>query len=874
MRHTMHQFGKEFRFLRVRWCVFLAVLLLDLGVQMEWVLPMRPLTYRMGEVWVSYDILMRVLLWMVAWWFVLSVPPEESARGGRSYALTRPLSRASYWGARLLVWVVLVMVPLMLESAGYLLLNGRPWGDVALGMAERAWAVGSMTLWVLPLPLLLRGWERYAVIVMVMFSMDSWNMVRKILELLQLNCYPPQISLEFGRMVQAAWLVGLLMPLLVLWHQRRPLGTMVRMGAVMLLTLLYQGVAASTLFEEGYEKPRDPALIRKLTAGREVVMPESDRQFEQEKDKRGGKYVSLRAYARLEGMPEEYVPTWRDNSMTMMQGGKVLPPAAPGREVLRQPFYAVGYQCQFLPMAGAMPELKMPGLLTVDVGGKRQNMSLNLPQPEQLDKPVSASLDLSADWMRVHELGRMPLKAGAKFLTPEFGVELLEVRANDNGRGERSDGCVTVVYRLSARCFEWENTLLPLWPHAFIVSPKKRYLWQFVVRSGYEQMRGANLGWCHVLLQQTFQQVTVPGTGVTAENLQEETLMWMKPEYLGSSRHQAEMKDVVIGEHLLKRDGWPKSKPAIVAGNPREGFLKQVRGIQRPAENAAREEVARYVAAVYAASHVFAERWQNLPDSMPKWPGNDREVYLRLAPFLLKHPEFFRVALGHDENLTKGVVHEALLQAGIPGITRSVTTGEPRYGRQTAVADKPGQVSTRVMETLWVMSYDTVSFDAYVAAIQQHSDEPLWPLMEDKPRTTDEVLADCARTFDCGELRWLMKRPDVKYQKMAERLTREAFAKLPATTNLERSIYEAELFSAVALGMPEALDWLLRVVALKDETNAGSVLMRHNAMFDSLRGGRPDFKTLAEFIQSARRHGAQDYRYDAEKMIWELLPDR
>jgi hypothetical protein len=876
MRQVMHQFGKEFRYLRVRWCVLLAVVALDLAVSMEWVLPMKPLVHGSGVYWVSFDILMRLLLWMAVWWFMLSVPPEESASGGRSYALTRPLSPASYWGARLMVWVVLVMGPLMLESAVYLWLNGRPWGDVALGMAERAWAAGSMTLWVLPLPLLLRGWERYAAIVLVVLSIDSplSRVMSKVFEMLHLTYDAPQLTMEFGRPVQAAWLVGLLVPLVVLWHRRRPLGRVARMGAVVVLTLLQQGVAASTLFEDGYEKPHDSEEIRKLTAGRGVVMPESEWQFQQEDDRHGGEYISLRAYAQLEGMPEEYVPYWRDNATTMMQDGKVLP-RAPGREARRQPYYAVGFQCQFLPMAGTVPGLKMPGLLSVDAGGRRQNMSLNLSQPAQLKQPVSVSLDLSADWMRLRELGTTPLKAGAKFLTPEFGIELLEVKANDDGRGERSDGCVTVVYRLSARCFEWQNTLLPLWPHAFIVSPKNRFMWQFLVHSGYEQMRGANLGWCHMLQQQTFQMVTAPGTGVTAENLQEQKLMWVKPEYLGSTRHQTEIKDVVIGEHLLKRDGWPKSKPAIEAGNLREAFLKQVRGMPRPAEGAEREEVARYVAAVYAASHVYGDRRENERDGKPKWPGDDREVCRLLAPFLVEHADLFRAALPYDyAELTQGVLHEVVLQAGIPGVRRSEKTGMAMYEREVPVADKPGQVRKRVMETLWLPDWRPDDLDAYVAAIREHSDEPLWPLMDDKPRTTEEVLADYARTFDCGTLRWLMKQPDVKYRERAERLTREAFAQLPAATNLQRPrVYEAVLFSAVALGMPEALDWLLRMVALKDDKYGGGE-MHHHAMFDSLGERRPDFKTQVEFILSTRRHSAKDYRYNKDKMIWELLPDR
>lgn len=878
MTHTMHQFCKEFRFLRLRWCVFLAILGLDLAVQMEWVLPMRAVEggYNAGA-HLSYEILMMVLLWMVAWWFMLSVPPEEGASGGRGYALTRPLSRMSYWAARLLVWVLLVMVPLMLEGAVYLWLNGRPWSDVVLGVAERAWAVGSMTLWLLPLPLLLRGWERYAVVVLAVFSLEQWNrqVLWVVFKMMHLVYDQPQVGMEFGRSVKAAWLVGILVPVLVVWHQRRPFGRVARMCAVVCLLLLYQGVAGSSLFIESYEKPRDQELISKLTVGREVVIAERDRHFSQGDEAPGGKFIEFTAHAMLDGMPEEFVPHWRATATSMMQNGQVLPAPPESRyDVRRQPFYMAGYLCQSYPMAAALPGVKPPGLLSMDMDAKAQNMQFRLSQPPQLEAPVSTHVDLTAEWMRFNKLGEIPIQVGAKFKGPDFEIELLEVKLNSDGQGGSAPGGVEVVYRVSARCFEWRNALLPLLPNVFLVSPKNRFMWQFAIYSGHEQARGVNLGWCHMIEQRAFQRVLEPGTGVTAENLAEQRLVWLKPEYLGSSQHEMEMKDLKIGGYLLKRDGWPGSKPATEAGNPREAFLKQVRSLPRPTEGAVRAEIARYVAEVYEASSVYIERIYRGQEGELKWPGNDQEVCLLLAPFLVEHADIFKAALAHDgAGLTQGVMHEVVLQAGIPGITKSEKTGEPRYEREVPVPDKPGQMKKRVMETLWLVDWRVDDFDAYLAAIRQHSDEPLWLLMEDKDRSRDEVLADYAKSFDCWDLRWLMKRPDVKYREKAERLTREAFAQLPQVVILERG-YERPLYAAVALGMPEALDWLLRGVAMKEDDRARGAMFQHNAMFASMKDGQPDAKTLLQFLHDARRYSAKDYRYEATKMIWELRPER
>lgn len=66
MNLTLHQFRKEFRWLWPRWVLLLTVLVLDLAVNLEWVVPMRPVEHGSEGAWlVSYEILMRVLLWMV-----------------------------------------------------------------------------------------------------------------------------------------------------------------------------------------------------------------------------------------------------------------------------------------------------------------------------------------------------------------------------------------------------------------------------------------------------------------------------------------------------------------------------------------------------------------------------------------------------------------------------------------------------------------------------------------------------------------------------------------------------------------------------------------------------------------------------------------
>jgi len=859
MSLVIHHFCKDLRWRWPRGVVFLLALVFDFAVQMEWLWPMSDAPN------ISYPAaLWSVPMWIIAWWVLLSVPPEEF---GMAFRSTRPVSRLHHWLARILTGVVIVMLPAMIENAAVLLAYDRPWADVGRGVCETGIAVAVMMLWLLPAGTLYRGWEKYAALMLfVYFGWDggsAWLFERLQMpyrEAWRFMWYDSSLMLSCGACA------GLVMLLMAFWHARRPMGRFLRLALPVVMGMMWMLPAMFPAFPSALETARDEELVKKLAQGREPRVDASRVEV-----KEGSDSFELNARLEFDDLPPDVLPYWRIEKRRVMQDGKELPDVAEVR--LGGGFPSaddIAYISFWKSLVPHVPDAWSPDTLVRSnvMGTTRLAM---LARNVDTTKPLTLELQLSAQWARLRALGRMPLKQGAMIRTPESEIEVLEVIAGRDNRGDERSRVLTLRLRERYVTFAGRNVAFPFMPVLCLYAPEKRLLWQQAA-GGLRYERGTNHGWSTFEREITFLwPVLEPGTGVTKENLAQQELMWIGGEYLGSSRHELKVENVEMGKHWNDKPSWPRTKPALTPQNPRVAFHEQVKRIPWPAETASRAEFAHYMAAVYQTADAFAERHDTLNDGVLKWPGNDRETQLSFVPLFLKHPDLFRAGLQYgDDHFITGVVHEALLQAGIPGITRSEKTGEPRYERVTPVPGKHEQTRTRVMETMWLASWNPDSFDAYVAAIQQHSDEPLWPLLEEKGLTNDEVLADFAKGFDPGWLRLLMRKPEAGYRERADKLTREAFARLPVVTELGRED-ERRLFSAVALGLPEALEWLLRVVALQDDHHPGVVLMHHDAMFESLGKNRPTSNVLAAFIQDARRFSAKDFRYDAKTMRWELI---
>ncbi|MFM2167591.1 MAG: hypothetical protein RIS79_1962, partial [Verrucomicrobiota bacterium] len=588
MNLVLHQLRKELRWLWPRWVVFVVALIYDFVVQTQWVFPFgeEPGFGLMSLVW-------SVPMWFIAWWLLMSVPSEEH---GMAFRVTRPLSRVQYWLARVLAGVVMVMLPAMMENAAVLLAQGRPWTDVARGVAETGIAMAVMMLWLLPAGTILRGWEKYAALVLFLFAAMNFTPVL-LLEIWGVEHRDWWWVLSNASLMhRAAACVGVLMLLLAFWHSRRPLGRTLRLVAPVVMCLLWMNLGMVPEFPNATEAPVDEALVKRMTQGREIEVRGVETAKSLENDG-----LPLRAEVRMDGIPTGIAPYWRVEQCRIMQDGMEVKEVPPTRFDTRGVASNVDGLPFQIPLARLLPSSFPPDTLVL-MQGRLENVRLaSLPLDMKPGKPLELDLHLAADWLRVRELGRMPLKAGATIRTPENEIEVMKVIANTDNRGHERKGALTLRLRERHVTFAGRNAARPFMPVLCLWAADKRLVWQQVM-TGIDQQRGENHGWMTLQREVTFLwPVLSTGTGVTMENLAQQELVWIGGDYLGTSRHAAKLSNVDLGDGWRRKDQWPETPASLTPENPRVAFVEHVKSMRKPDLKASREEIAKFIAAVYAA---------------------------------------------------------------------------------------------------------------------------------------------------------------------------------------------------------------------------------------------------------------------------------
>ncbi|MBK8091058.1 MAG: hypothetical protein IPK32_03415 [Verrucomicrobiaceae bacterium] len=861
MNLTLHHSLKDLRWLWPRVVVLLAALVFDYAVQMEWLWPMssRPTISFPAALW-------SVPMWIIAWWVLLSVPPED---GGLAFRSTRPVSRLHYWLSRILTGAVAVMLPMVIENAAVLLAYGRPWADVGRGVLETGLAVAVSMLWLLPAGTLFRGWEKYVALVLFIYcgfdGGPTW--IFKWLhmpyrEAWMFMWYDSSLTLR------SSAIAGVLVLLFAFLHSRRPIGRLMRLAVPVVMGMIWTLPAMFPSFPSAIEAAQDEALVKKLTQDR-VVRVEADRVVVN----KGGKGLELKTRIEFGELPPGIVPVWQVEKRRMMQDGKELPDLAEVRLDSFSDATDIAYLPFWKPLVDHVPGAWAADTLTnARLDGRTRLATLSL-KVDAL-KPITMELELSAQWARLRELGRMPLKNGAVIRTPQSEIEVLEVIAGMDNRGNERRVALTLKLRERHVTFGRRNAVFPFMPHLCLYAPEKRLLWQ-QASDGARFERGTNHGWSTFHREITFLYgVLELGTGVTKENLEQQELIWIGGEFLGSSRHEVKVENVVLGEQWREKDQWPKMPVSLTPKNPREAFLEHVKSIPQPAETATKAEVERYIAAVYAADVVFEHREDLDGNHEPKWPGNDLEVAEIVAPYVVRVPEVLsrssKKGMSGVHGFIDCVMGEALLLKKVPGVTRE--KGEV-YALYAAGRTDPVNPEIRHGKQwpLRLAFAGTVEkqIEAVQTCLRSGSDEALWSL-EVKPAISDEeAWGDFQKRLGSVHLRYLSQRSG--YQERVAALTREAFSALPRVTQPEqhqRGILEA----AVALGDVNALDRILRGLALlesQDHEENQRLESAHSAIF-GLSEEKTNYKTLKQFGQRCQHLSVKDFRYDAEKMRWEL----
>ncbi|MES2596288.1 MAG: hypothetical protein V4662_13170 [Verrucomicrobiota bacterium] len=862
MNLVLHQFNKEFRYLWPRWLVFLAALLADLAFNMEWILPLDP-----EGVTMVADMLFATGLWIIGWWVALSTAPEDEAEGGAAFVRTRPLPRHALVASRGLVWLVLIMLPMTLETGLYLTLQHRPWSDVGLGMAEELWATSSMAFWVIPAALLFRGWEIYMALV-VFFAVWGASYGRTVVDfvfehLSIESSWRTLPVLEPARFIQAAWWIGPAMVLLLLWHQRHPWHVVKRLSAFALLLLITYGLAVSPLAKNPFDEPLEQPQIQQLAQAHTPVMRAESFRFTEGVDDQLRSLLNVSAAVEMDGLPRDVMPFWTSSKTIITQNGRALPMLPPEKTRTNQP-HMINLWLFEHSLSGALNAGGREEILAMKpMAGRGQFPFSRMEIPQDLKTPVDVDMHLTAVWARLRELGRAPLQAGARILSPEAELEVLEVRKNVGARGESSPGQVTLLVRQSMRTLSDRHAMWPAQPLLTLHAPGKKLLWQNSMQ-GRNDWRAMRLGWVQMIMEMTFGEVLKAGTGVTEQNLGSQQLVWMKPDYLGTSRHHVQVKDVSLqGNGSFSLGGLHSITALHQRENPRARFLAAVRQRRAPSADAPIEEAARYVASVYTASAAYDQRRHQDPPGQLVWPGDDREVADLVAPFLLKHPELVqRLNFVTESALSYEIMRSALVLAGVPGFERR--PGQPIYQRAVVLPDWPG--ATQKFESdLWLTDVGNERMtDAVVEMLKTRSDDPMRAVLRSREPSLEKAWRNFSARPAGKALRYLCKDPAYR-EKAAAEVSRQ-YGGLGLTVRF--SDRELRIIIAQALmGDSAALSWGLRAIGLSREVNtweSSALLEAHESLF----GQKITHRQLPQFIRDCRAWTPESFRYDAEKMLW------
>lgn len=152
MNLTLHHFRKEARYLLPRWSLWIGLLIIELMINLEWLVPMSV----QGDMTPAFSV---VVTWLTALVMMLTQVPEDAAASPACFLATRPLPPSSYWLARALVFLVMIVLPFVVQQGAYLTRSQRPMSEVLSGMNTQALSVIGAFGWIVPLSALWKGWR-------------------------------------------------------------------------------------------------------------------------------------------------------------------------------------------------------------------------------------------------------------------------------------------------------------------------------------------------------------------------------------------------------------------------------------------------------------------------------------------------------------------------------------------------------------------------------------------------------------------------------------------------------------------------------------------------------------------------------------------
>jgi len=868
MNLILNQSRKEFGFLRRKWLFWLALLLVELAADLQWLDPIQA-HHADGYSAPFWMVLLSSSVWLGAVWLALSYGKEDAWVDEDCFIAARPISQRLYWSGRLLVFALLLILPLALQEAGYLWLVGRPVAEVWTGMFARGLLAGAALLWLLPLPLLATGWARFG---LVGAAVIAWFIVKVICEKLSETNFrfSDEWFYDDSSLVRAGYLAALGMMLLAWWQRRRGLSGLKRIVAVSSLALACYGLLWTPGLWPWSWRAQHPDLVKEIEARNPTFDAAAKVTFAPRQLPGGQMKVLPYVWFSPLQAPRSWIPYWRVNHL---ESDSMTPDPRP-----RYPRSFFLLNCLFsdhhtvhAPFLG-LPDGTLTCNPTWNTGGA---IDLNFwSLPEDIEATVNLRGELLADWCALEQKAQFPLRKGERAESPDFEAEILDVRAHEDGEGSPRKGAVTLVLTFAYR---QASLMEPFGEVKFSLhSADLKLAWQ-TTGFGGSKMGCFGRAWVPVVGKVVVDQVLTGGTGLTEKDLEKLHVIAFCNRYAGTSNHRVDLQGLPLGDSFQRKTSYLQASNPRVASKPRQGFQQELQRLKKPPLDAPRAEVARYLAHVLTLGETLRRRGGLNLNGQPNHPGDDLAIADELAPFLIAHPDLLTTHLprphghGKDENRLLRDLLEAALLAVLPDDLTRQKDGLQVLGHETEEHIRV-PIDALIDGGLdWKEQIPKVE-----QAIREKQVEPLlalhqaWQDRQRKSYTDQEVLDNLKSKLS---LIWAqrMKGREAIIDQGRALILKTYDDIVPATAELlitHKDLAEAAVFC----GSERALDQMLRSLRMRIQNDAKMdrlLLQRLSVLSRALGGKVLTGETSKPFIDSLKHLNAAELVYDPNQMIWQ-----
>ncbi|MEM7697966.1 MAG: hypothetical protein AAF236_06140 [Verrucomicrobiota bacterium] len=599
MKLVLHQFAKEFRYLRFRWFIWLAALLFEMAINLEWLMPIQAGVESPG--WIPF---LPAILLLIGASLLLSCP-EDRPGSDESFIGTRPIAQGSYWVSRVLIWLLLIVIPAVVQVGLYLGISGRPPADVLRGMGERFVVVAGYTGWLIPTLALWRVKELWKVAIVIGVT---WFFGSAILGLL-FHLLNPFSYVQH----QSLSLVGIgvfaLLSTVVVWrHLTR--GYSLRFRLVCSAIACIAGLATTRFVSyQNHNTPPtayDPALVERLAETTTFDFDLAEAKFEG-KEKSYGPLLRGQEQVAID-KPGVHVAMVPRKTVFEQDGETRLMDDLSDEQVARRAFTRI-YDREVNRGNRALASFFPPRtfLRNRDRGMPRWTRDLQAltelvmfpEQPPRFDEPLSFKTDFDVEWYQRDLAIEIPIEEGAVGECEEVRWEILKVE-----RGAGPDpGILTVHLREESRT-HWDAQH----EHATLLHLPDLG----VVRLDPDQnvggsVRATETGWRHRKVELSWSYILKHKDGVdTGVDLVQARLILLRSRFLGQSSVTWASPEVTLSDlpsNFFNELQW-YSNDRLHARRTAPAFRERLETLTAPNPESSEAEARRYAYDLFRAAAV------------------------------------------------------------------------------------------------------------------------------------------------------------------------------------------------------------------------------------------------------------------------------